>query len=109
MLYLCANDFFKQAENAKRLSREEERKYASEMQAGNESARRILTDSYLPVLAAYLKRFSAEPSLELIYRGLETLDEAISHFNFEAERPPFSKFLGDRLRQTVTRYIADRK
>ena len=83
MKYICAEDFFRQAASAKRLSREEEKEYALRMKAGDREAEQmILTESYLPVLAAYLKQHVRQPSLQLVYLGLQTLESAVSTFDF---------------------------
>ena len=107
MLYTSADEFFALAASAKRLSREEEKALGTRAKEGDAAALRVLTDSYLPVLASYLKRYTDTPSLHLIYLGVETLEEAVAAFDFQAENPTFTRFLGDRVRRMMTRYIAD--
>ena len=107
MKYICAEDFFRQAASAKRLSREEEKEYALRMKAGDREAGQLLTDSYLPVLAAYLKQHVRQPSLQLVYLGLQTLESAVSTFDFQSECPTFSHELAGRVKRAVARYIAD--
>ena len=114
MLYTCAEDFFDHVDkikSAKKLTRADETELAKKMKEGDGTAKAALTDSYLPTLAAYLIRYESEPSLELIYRGIETLEAAVSDFDFlrESQSPntSFTKFLSARVRQMITRYIAD--
>ena len=107
MLYTDAAHFFTHADGIPRLSREEEKALGARAKEGDEAAARALTDSYLPMLAAYLKRYADTPSLRLIYMGVETLTEAVASFDFQTENPTFTRFLGDRVRRMMTRYIAD--
>ena len=114
MLYTCAEDFFDHVDkikSAKKLTRADETELAKKMKEGDGTAKSKLTNAYLPTLAAYLIRYESEPSLELIYRGIETLDTAVSDFDFlrESQSPnaSFTKFLSARVRQMITRYIAD--
>ena len=107
MLYTCAGDFFQYAATVKKISREEEKKLGLEMREGSEEAKEAIITSYLPVLASYLKRYSSNPGLELIYRGLDTLKDAVAHFNFQSENPTFSKFLGNQIKLMMAKYIAD--
>ena len=107
MLYTDANEFFAHAARTERLSREEERALGAEMQAGDEAARHALVDGYLPVLAALLSRYESRPSLQLVYMGIKTLEDAVSAFDFQTEDPTFTRFLGDRVRRMMTRYVAD--
>ncbi len=108
MLYTCTEDFWRQAARARRLSREEEREYAARMQAGDVEAKRLLTESYLSVLGAYIKRWSSrEPSLDIIYRGIAVLEDCIQSFDFQADNLSFTSFLGNNLRKMFVRYIAD--
>ena len=107
MIYTSAQSFFEYAENVKRLSREEELAYAIKMKAGDEEAKQAIVNGYLPILAAYLKRYTREASLEYIYRGIETLNEAVEKFDFQIENPTFTRFLQNEIRRMATRYIAD--
>ena len=111
MLYVSAEDFYTQVANIKRLSREEEIELAKRMREGDQNAKKVLTDSYLPVLAAYIKRYANTPSLDLVYKGIEVLETSVEAFDFLYESPSpnltFAYFLSDRVRKTVTRYIAE--
>ena len=107
MLYTDAAHFFAYADGRVRLSREEEKALGARAKEGDEAAAQALTDSYLPLLAAYLKRYADTPSLHLIYTGVATLEEAVASFDFQTENPTFTRFLGDRVRRMMTRYVAD--
>lgn len=115
MLYKSVDDFYRhianlKIANPKRLSREEEKEYAIRMKEGDEEAYQALIDSYLPVLGSYLKRYTHTPSLDMIYRGLEVLNTALRTYNFlhESTSPNvnFACYLSDKVRRTMTRYIA---
>ena len=111
MLYTSAEDFYNKVATIKRLSREEEKELAKKMKDGDEDAKKKLMDSYLPVLAAYLTRYTHKPSLNMIYRGIEVLEKSMSIYDFQFDSPSpnanFVHFLSDRVRQMITRYIAD--
>ena len=107
MLYTSADEFFALAARSGKLSREEEKALGARLGEGDETAGQALVRGYLPLLAAYLKRYTDTPSLHLIYLGVETLEEAVATFDFQAENPTFTRFLGDKVRRMMTRYVAD--
>lgn len=111
MLYASAEDFYNKVATIKRLSREEEKELARKMQDGNEDAKKLLFDSYLPVLASFLKRYTRNPSLDMVYKGMELLHTSIETFDFQYDSPSpnvtFVHFLSDKVRRMMTRYIAD--
>lgn len=110
MLYKHADDFFKQAAAIKRLSREEEKECARKMKSGDESARQMIINSYLPLVASCAKRyFSGDTSLELIYRFLNILESSVDSFNFENDNYSFMSHLSSRFRQEAARFIVDSK
>ncbi len=107
MLYTCADDFFDKASSIERLPVEDEMKYIRAMKEGDESAREVIVSSYLPFVAGYIKRtFRADKvSLELIYRCIDKLEEAICRYDI-SDRKAFSRQLSNQLKRTVTGYIA---
>lgn len=111
MLYTSTDDFYKQISNLKRLSREQEKDLAQKMKLGDEGAKKALMDGYLPVLGAYLKRYTHTPSLDMIYKGIEILKTSIETFDFLHDSPSpnstFANYLADKVRRMITRYIAD--
>ena len=113
MLYTSAEDFYNKVATIKRLSREEEKKLALKMvNEGDENAQKALVVGYLPVLAAYLKRYTRTPSLDMIYKGIEILETSIATFDFlyDSSSPnvTFVHFLSDKVRRMMTGYIADK-
>lgn len=107
MLYKHADDFFKHADGLIRdISREKEKEYALKMKQGDEDAKAALTENYLPVLAAYLKKYISQPSLQIIYMGIGVLDEAILSFDFQSDNPAFTRFLETKIRSMIANYIA---
>lgn len=110
MLFVSIDDFFEKADLCTPLSREEELHYAREMNEGNADAKKKLLHGYLPHVAAHLKRWPARyVSLELIYRCCQSLDKAVSSFDFIQSSEKFSHRLRWFLRQTTVRYLAERK
>ena len=113
MLYTSAEDFYNKAATIKRLSREEEKELAKKMKERHENAQKALVVGYLPVLAAYLKRYTRTPSLDMIYKGIEILETSIATFNFLYDSPSpnvnFANYLADKVCRMMTRYIADGK
>ena len=111
MLYTSADDFYKQISNLKRLSRKEEKELAKKMKDGDEDAKKALMDSYLPVLGSYLKRYARNPSLNMIYHGIQVLESSILTFDFQFDSPSpncaFVHVLSDGVRKMILRFIAD--
>jgi hypothetical protein len=104
MLFKTPVDFFEYVKKVKQNSCEEE----AILYANIEENKEKIKESYLPVLAMYLKRYFKEPSLEVIYRGISVLETSIDSFNFQNEDLNFTKFLGIKIKQMVASYIADK-
>jgi len=107
MLFKTAQEFFDYAKTIQRVSRSEELELAKRMREGDETAKKALIDSYIPVLAAYIQKNTREPSLEVIYRGFNLLSDSIHNFNFQIENPTFTRYLGEKIRLMMTHFIAD--
>ena len=108
MLFITVQDFYVQAANAKRLDRREEIACAARMQAGDTEAKDALVQSYLPFVAASVKRVSTgEPSLELICRFVCTLEREVEAFDFAQEGETFTHRLSLALKKAMAEYIAD--
>lgn len=112
MLYTCTEAFFDHVDQLKRagkLTREEEKELAQKMKDGDEEAKKALTESYLPFLAALLKRYARTPSLDMVYKGIQVLQTSIATFDFlhDSLSPnvTFVYFLSDKVRRAMTRYI----
>lgn len=101
--------FFNQAGKAPRLTREEEKRLAREM-TQNAAARDQLIRSYFPMVAAYIRRLPQElHTLHTVYVCLTSLEKGVDSFNFLQDSERFSHHLCWRLRQCLTRCLADRK
>lgn len=108
MLFISAEDFFDQAKNAPQLTREEERRLAQQMPQ-NAAAREQLIRSYFPMVAGYIRRLPQDlHTLNTVYVFLDSLEKGVDGFNFLQDHEQFSHHLSWRLRQCVTRCIADR-
>ena len=109
MLYLSAEDFYEKTSDIKRLSRSEERYYAERMKAGDLEAREIIITANLPYVASCVKHLHKEyQTLELIYRCCRALEKAVDQFDFFQDGESFMHRLSWWMRQTVTRYIAEK-
>ena len=109
MLYISVEDFYEKTKELKMLSREEEKILAQQMKAGNTDARQKLIDSYTAMVASVCKHQKPQyQSLELIYRCLSALEQAVDRFDFLQDSETFAHHLSWVLRQTTVRYIVDR-
>lgn len=109
MFFTCWADFLIKISKIKRLSREEEKKYALLMKEGDKEAREIIIRSYLPVIASFVKRIENPPqSLELIYRHICFLEESVDKFDFLQDNYTFVKYLSDNRQKVWSRYITDK-
>lgn len=108
MLFICVEDFFAYAKKMSGLTREEERRLAREMPQ-NKDAREKIMNSYLPMVASCLCRVPEElRTLRTLYACLSTLEKGVDSFDFLQDSEAFSHHLSWRLRQCITRCIADR-
>lgn len=109
MYYICVEDFYKKAQEVKRLTREEEKLCADAMKEGDPEARKQLIESYYPMVRACLKRFPKElQSIKSLYTCLQSLEQGVDRFNFHQDGETFAHHLSWRLRQAITKCIADR-
>lgn len=110
MLYIHSDDFFEKASLFHVVTRENELRYAAQMKQGNTEAREMLLHSFLPYLAACLKRFSPEDvTLELVYRYQQALEQAVDSFDFLQNSEPFSHRLNWYLKNAATKYFAEHR
>ena len=109
MLFVSVDDFFQQAQRATRLTHDEEKQLALQMKGGDAEARQKLIHSYYPLLASYVKRMPKElQTLKAVYSFLQSLEAGIDNFHFQQDSEPFIHHLSWRMRQCITRCIADR-
>ena len=109
MLFISAEDFFGKVKAIPPLTREEERALAARKDSGDEAARRRLVEGYLPFVAAVIRRApQAEQTLDTVYACVVALEKGVDGFNFAQDSETFAHHLSWRLRQCITRCIADR-
>ena len=110
MIFISIDDFYEKVNNCKVLSRQEEIECACQMKSGDASARERLIESYLPMVAARIKRTPSHmQGLKLVYYCQQALEKAVDSFDFLQESETFAHRLSWYLRQAVTKYIADRR
>lgn len=109
MIFISIEDFYQKAESCHRLTREEEIQCAGQMKAGDKAARQQLVESYLPMVAGYLRR--AKPHMQTLVLALYyvyALERAIDAFDFLQSHESFVNRLSWWLRQATTSYMARR-
>ncbi|MBQ8803132.1 MAG: hypothetical protein IJZ53_05835 [Tyzzerella sp.] len=108
MIFISLNDFFEKISDCRKLSRQEEVECARQMKSGDDSARERLIESYLPMVAAHIKRIPSHlQSFGMVIYCQQALEKAVDSFNFEQNGETFAHRLGWYLRQATTRYIAE--
>ena len=109
MLFISVEDFFTQAGAVPRLSREEEKGLATKMAEGDQAARQTLVRSYFPMVAGFSRRGPKEiQTLRTVYDCITELEKGVDRFPFQQDSEPFTHHLSRRLRQCITRAIANR-
>lgn len=109
MLFISVEEFFAQAGAVPRLSREEEICLAKKMAEGDQTARETLVRSYFSVVAGVLRRGPEEiRTLRTVYDCIAELEKGVDTFHFQQDGETFLHHLSWRLRQCITRAIANR-
>lgn len=106
MVFISIDDFFEKSCLCNVLTRQEEIECAKAMKNGDLDAREKLVQSYLPTVAAHIKR--AKPHLQtlgLVLYCMNALEKAVDSFDFSQESETFNHRLSWALRQTVVSYI----
>lgn len=107
MLYICIEDFYTEAQQHSRLTKEEELDCARKMAEGDLSARSRIVQSYLPTVAGHIKRLpQKDQTLYAVYHCLAELEKAVDSFDFLQSRETFPHHLSRYMRQAVTKCIA---
>ena len=110
MLFITVDDFFQKIHGTTRLSRNDEKYYALKMKEGDAEARQAIVNSYLPMVASYIRRSPKElQTLETIYSCVRSLEKGVDGFNFLQDSETFTHHLSWRLRQCITRCLVDRR
>ena len=107
MVYITVEDFYSHVANCTRLSRDEEKQCAQRMKNGDETARRQIVESYLPMVAGHIKHTNnIKNKLSLALYCISGLEKAVDSFDFMQDSESFAHRLGWVLRQTTVAYIA---
>lgn len=108
ILFFSVEDFLHRAAELPRLSREDEKFLAAAMTAGDSAARATPVNSYLPMVAAYVRRTPQQiRTPHTVYACIAALEKAVDRFDFLQSGETFAHHLGWALRQCITRCIAD--
>ena len=106
MIYIDIEEFYEKASAYARLTRQEEIEYAKAMNAGDTTAREKLIQSYIPMVAGYIKHMKPHlRTLGLALYCMQALEKAVDSFDFLQDCEPFSHRLSWWLRQAVANYI----
>ena len=109
MIYLSVEDFLNRVREIPRLSREEEKKLARRMADGDREARELLVRGYLHMAAAHVRRAPENiQTLRTVYACIGEVEKGVDSFHFQQDQEKFSHHLSWRLRQCITRCIAER-
>ena len=109
MLFISVEDFLTQAAAITPLTREEEMALAHRLAQGDAAARETLVWGYLPFTASFVRRApSSIRTLDTVYACVAALEWAVDRFDFQQTGETFAHRLGNVLRQTITRQIAER-
>ena len=106
MIFVSLDDFYEKAAACRMLTREEELDCAARMRQGDEDARQQLIRSYLPVVAAHIRR--AKPHMQgltLVLYYVQALEKAVDHFDFSQSSETFTRRLSRYLWQASVDYI----
>lgn len=106
MIFLNVDDFYRKADCCLRLTRQKEIECAKAMKNGDSSAREQLLQSYLPVVAAHIKRMQPHlQTLGLVMYCVQALEKAVDSFDFIQDSETFSHRLSWWLRDATAKYI----
>lgn len=109
MLFISAEDFFSKVKDIPPLTREEERALAARKDGGDPAARQRLVEGYLPFVAAVIRRApQALHTLDTVYTCIHSLEQGVDSFRFAQDSETFAHHLSWRMRQCITRLIAER-
>ncbi len=108
MVFITIEDFYEKIRTFTHMSRSEELECAKQMMENVPGARERLIQSYLPMVAGYIRRLAPQlQTLGMVYYCQHALEKAVDSFDFFQDREPFSHRLSRYLRQAITAYIAD--
>lgn len=106
MIFASTEDFYEKADACRILTRQEEIECALQMKNGDRQARERLTQSYLPMVAAHIRRASPDrQTFGLVLYCVQALEKAVAAFDFLQDHESFSHRLNWWLRQATAQYI----
>lgn len=106
MVFSSIEDFYRQAENCSRLSRQEEIACAKAMKNGDDAAREKLIQSYIPMAAGHVKHLKPDfQTFGCVLYCVQALEKAVDSFDFLQESETFSHRLSWWLREVSVQYI----
>lgn len=106
MVFYSIEDFYEKAQACRRLTRREEIVCAQKWKAGDAAERERLLESYIPMVAAHIKRMKKEQqTLGLAVYCMQALEKAVDSFDFLQESETFTHRLSRWLRQATVDYI----
>lgn len=109
MPYITVEDFLDSVKPTAPLTREQERALVMQTTRGDAAAREALRRAYMPMVAGCVRRAPAEiRTLHTVYAAIATLEKGLDTFDFQQEGETFAHHLSWRLRQCLTRCIAQR-
>ena len=105
MVFVSLDDFFEKVGSCKALTRREEIECVKQMKNGDAAAREKLIQSYMPMLAGYIKH--AKPDIRsfgLVLYCQQALETAVDSFDFLQDSETFTHRLGLHLKQAVVKH-----
>ena len=108
MLFYCKEDFYARSAKSRKLSRKSEKECALMMKQGDATAREKIIISYLPAVAAYVRKMPARmQTYALICRFVAALEKAVDTFDFLQDNEAFLHRLSFVLRKESVSHIAE--
>ena len=109
MLFISVEDFLNQVRTLPRLDREQEKVLAQQMADGDPAAREALIRGNMYLAAAYFRRAPQDiRTLSTVYACVAALEKGVDSFHFLQDGETFAHHMSWRLRQCITRCIANR-
>lgn len=107
MIYVSVHDFYEKAAQCKHLTRQEELDCALLMKNGDAAARERIIQSYIPMVARFIKQTRQNlQTLGMVMYCLQALEKAVDSFDFMQDSETFARRLSVYLRQAAIKYIA---
>ena len=109
MFFISVDDFFDKVSEISPLTKEEKTALGLQKDAGDQVAREKLLQGCFPTVASFVKRAPKEmQTLNTVYECISALEKTIDSFDFSQGSDRFAHRLCTRLRQCITKCIANR-